>query len=59
MFPSGIAVGTSRGSAVRNGATKEVLVDLFQDFSSLNVVYVLKNKYRGELEYWEDKGEDL
>lgn len=55
LFPRGIALGTVEESTTKNGATKDVVIDLFQDIRSVNYVYIVKPKYSEELEYLESK----
>lgn len=43
LFPPDIVLGTVTDTKVRNGSSKDVSVNLFQDFSALEYVYVLKN----------------
>ena len=59
LFPSGMPLGTVVGEKVNNGASKEVQVRLFQDFTSLDFVYVLKAVHHEEITELEKEGELL
>ena len=49
IFPPEIPLGTVSDSKVVNGATYEISVDLFQDFSELRFVTIVKNAGREEI----------
>ena len=55
LFPRGIALGIVEETTTKNGATKDVVIDLFQDIRSVNYVYIVKPKYSTELEYLKTK----
>ena len=59
LFPSDMPLGVVTGERIRNGAAKEVTVRLFQDFSSLEFVYVLKARHHDEIIELEERGEQL
>ena len=44
IFPAGIPVGTVEGSTTRNGATQDVAIKLFQDFSAVDYVVIVRNE---------------
>jgi len=50
IFPPDIPLGLAGESRVINGATNEIRVKLFQDFSSLRYVTVVKNNNAREME---------
>ena len=50
MFPPDIPLGIAGGSRVINGATNEIDVQLFQDFSAIRYVMVLHNNSFDEIE---------
>lgn len=49
FFPSGIPLGTVTETVLTFGATSESHVDLFQDFSSLDYVIILRACFQDEL----------
>lgn len=55
IFPPDIPLGTAGASKVINGATNEIKVRLFQDFSTIRYVTVVSNTSQRELEALEDK----
>ena len=55
IFPSGIPLGTVGGSRIVDGSTYEIEVNLFQDFSNLRFVTIVKNTGRDELSALERK----
>lgn len=57
IFPPDIPLGVTGKTKVVNGATYEVKVQLFQDFSSLRYVTVVKNKDMFEIEELEQHQE--
>lgn len=50
MFPPDIPLGIAGGSRVINGATNEIEVKLFQDFSAIRYVMVVHNNSFDEIE---------
>ena len=50
LFPPDIPLGVAGGSRVVNGATNEISVRLFQDFSAVRYVTVVHNKSFDEIE---------
>ena len=50
IFPAALALGTVREVTSSNGSTKDVKVDLFQDFAALDYVYILIFNHFDELE---------
>lgn len=59
IFPTTLALGTVREVSTKNGSTKEVKVDLFQDFAELDYVYILIFQHIDEVERLEEKEEEL
>lgn len=57
LFPPDIVLGTVTGTKVRNGSSKDVIVNLFRDFSTLEYVYVLKNADLDEIRELEQEVE--
>lgn len=55
IFPSGIPLGTVGGSRIVDGSTFEIEVNLFQDFSNLRFVTIVRNMGREELSALERK----
>lgn len=49
IFPAGIPIGTIKSSSIQDGINYDVLVSLLENFSSLNYVYVVKNRDKEEL----------
>ena len=56
IFPAGIPVGTVEGSTTRNGATQDVAIKLFQDFSAVDYVAIVRNEGREEIDAIEKRG---
>ena len=56
IFPAGIPVGTVEGSTTRNGATQDVEIKLFQDFSAVDYVVIVRNEDREEIDAIEKRG---
>ena len=56
IFPSGIPLGVTGDAKIVNGATYEIRVTLFQEFSTLQYVSVVKNLGREEIEQLEEGG---
>ena len=50
FFPSDIPVGRAVSFSIDNGAHKKVEVELFQDFSNLDYVIVLRNQDKKEID---------
>ena len=50
IFPPDIPLGTAGESKVINGATNEIKIKLFQDFTALRFVMVVSNSNRKEME---------
>lgn len=57
IFPSGISVGTVKGSSTRNGATMDVKVNLLMDFSSVDFVTIVYNEALEEINSIEKREE--
>ncbi|MCI1640120.1 MAG: rod shape-determining protein MreC [Bacteroidales bacterium] len=55
IFPSDIPLGEIVSSRIMNGATYEIKIKLFQDFSSLRYVSVVRNTGTHEIEELEQK----
>ena len=53
LFPPDIPLGVAGDSRVVNGATREVSVQLFQDFSAIRYVTVVHNRALQEIEEFE------
>ncbi len=53
LFPPDIPLGVAGASRIINGATNEITVDLFQDFSSIRFVSVVHNTAFDEIEQFE------
>ena len=56
IFPAGIPVGTVKGSTTRNGATQDLEIKLFQDFSTVDNVAIVRNEGREEIDAIEKRG---
>ena len=54
LFPPDIPLGVAGGSRVINGATNEITVTLFQDFSSVRYVTVVHNDSFDEIEGFQE-----
>lgn len=50
IYPPDIPLGVIVSSKVSQGASQDITVTLFEDFRSLNSVYIVKNNRREELE---------
>lgn len=59
VFPSDIALGTVKDTRIRGGSSKDIIVELFQDFSTLDYVYVIKNTHLDEVEELEKQEASL
>ncbi len=55
IFPADIPLGVAGESSVLNGATNEIQITLFQDFTTLKYVTVVENLHREELESLTDR----
>ncbi|MGM9788569.1 MAG: rod shape-determining protein MreC [Candidatus Cryptobacteroides sp.] len=55
IFPAALALGTVKEVSTKNGSTKDVKVELFQDFAALDYVYILIYQYLDEMEGIEEK----
>ena len=53
MFPPDIPLGVAGDARVINGATNEIRVDLFQDFTAIRYVTVVHNTAFDEVEDFE------
>ena len=58
IFPPGIPIGVTGGSRLVDGSTRQVDVELFQDFSTVRYVTVVENLERSEIMALEAIGED-
>ena len=50
IFPAGIPLGTIVDSKIVNGATYDIKVSLFEDFSSVRYITIVENTGREEIE---------
>lgn len=57
IFPPGIPIGVTGGTRLVDGSTRQVDVQLFQDFSTVRYVTVVENLERGEVMSLESRGE--
>ena len=57
-FPADLPLGTVRKTKTVNGATLEIDVELFEDFTTLRYVSVVRNKYSDEIKELERKYEN-
>jgi rod shape-determining protein MreC len=48
IFPEGIPIGSIESFEIKDKAYQKISIKLFADFSSLNIVYVVKNKLKDE-----------
>ena len=55
IFPPDIPLGVTGESRIVNGSTSEIKITLFEDFSALRYVTVVKNLGRQEIKELEDK----
>ena len=58
IFPPDIPIGVTGGSRIVDGSTRQVDVDLFQDFSKLRYVTIVENLDRTVITALEAEGED-
>ena len=58
IFPPDIPIGITGGSRIVDGSTRQVDVDLFQDFSKLRYVTIVENLDRTVITALEAEGED-
>lgn len=56
IFPKDIPLGVTVGSRLKDGATYNLEVELFEDFRSLKYVTIVSNADRGEMEKLEKEG---
>ncbi|MCR5003534.1 MAG: rod shape-determining protein MreC [Bacteroidales bacterium] len=56
IFPPDIPLGVAGNSKIVNGATNEIQVTLFQDFTALRYVTIVENKGLEDIESLEAKG---
>ena len=56
-FPADLPLGTVRTHKTVNGATLEITVDLFEDYSRLRYVTVVMNNFNNEIKTLEGKYE--
>lgn len=59
LYPKGIDIGTVSSSANNGGTSYDLTISLFQDFSSLKHVYVVKNPNNAEFKKLIETGESL
>ena len=57
IFPTGIPIGVTGESKIVNGATYEIRVSLFQEYSTLQYVSVAKNLGKDEIQEFETGGQ--
>jgi len=57
IFPPDIPIGVTGGSRLVDGSTRQVDVELFQDFSRLRYVTVVENRDRAAIMALEAEGE--
>jgi len=57
IFPPDIPIGVTGDSRIVNGSTREVTIELFQDFSRLRYVTIAENLGRTEIRALEAEGE--
>ncbi len=55
MFPADIPIGIARDKKLVNGATYDIRTELFEDFSALKYVTVVKNLDTAEIELLEER----
>jgi len=55
IFPSDIPLGTTTSSKIVNGATNEISIKLFQDYTALRYIMVVENVGRKEIENLENQ----
>lgn len=58
IFPAGIPIGVAGDAKVINGATNEIKVRLFQDFTALKYVTIVENTRAAEIEEIENRKQE-
>lgn len=58
IFPPDIPLGTAGDASIINGATNEITVNLFQDYTALKFVTIVRNTRAAEIEALEQIRED-
>ena len=58
IFPPDIPLGTAGDASIINGATNEITVNLFQDYTALKFVTIVRNTRASEIEALEQTRED-
>ena len=58
IFPHDIPLGTAGDASIINGATNEITVNLFQDYTALKFVTIVRNTRAAEIEALEQTRED-
>ena len=58
IFPPDIPLGTAWDASIINGATNEITVNLFQDYTALKFVTIVRNTRAAEIEALEQTRED-
>ena len=58
IFPPDIPLGTAGDASIINGATNEITVNLFQDYTALKFVTIVRNTRAAEIEALEQTSED-
>ena len=58
IFPPDIPLGTAGAASIINGATNEITVNLFQDYTALKFVTIVRNTRAAEIEALEQTRED-
>ena len=58
IFPPDIPLGTAGDASIINGATNEITVNLFQDYTALKFVTIVRNTRAAEIEAIEQTRED-
>lgn len=58
IFPPDIPLGTAGDASIINGATNEITVNLFQDYTALKFVTIVRNTRAAEIETLEQTRED-
>lgn len=58
IFPPDIPLGTAGNASIINGATNEITVNLFQDYTALKFVTIVRNTRAAEIEALEQTRED-
>ena len=58
IFPPDIPLGTAGDASIINGATNEITVNLFQDYTALKFVTIVRNTRAAEIEALEQTRQD-